>query len=422
MGNVKIRYYVIRRAWKGSRATWGYWVPTKAMRAAGFRIITCGVDGPAAWAKAEKMNAQWDAFRRGETTPAAAEPGMPTKHRARTYPPGSLGEAFARYRRTSSWIEAKKPRTKEDWWRGWDYIEPIFGDVDPATVAMEDLDLWYAGDSQNAEVKGLLGTIGVREAGRAVRIWRALWRAAGTLNRADGKRYCDRVNDPSLSIRCKTAKPRSAIWREGEAVRLVKAAWRMGYRGLAAALAVAWDTMLSPVDVRTLTRAQLHGDEDGPLFQLSRAKTGKPAIGTLGKRTKRLLDAYMAQLPPNLLPSSPIFYTRGGVAGAKGGRPRPPAPYTKDTFGDDFRVIRAAVFPGDLRQIMDFRRSGAVEAKAGAVDPAALADKMANTIDANAELQSTYLPINAKLVRLADAARARGRNVLRDRNGSGSKS
>jgi hypothetical protein len=70
-------------------------------------------------------------------------------------------------------------------------------------------------------------------------------------------------------------------------------------------------------------------------------------------------------------------------------------------------------FPGDHRVVMDFRRSGAVEAAAGQVDPAALAGKMANSIDNNKELQETYLPRHATLVRLADAARSRGRGRLR---------
>ena len=66
------------------------------------------------------------------------------------------------------------------------------------------------------------------------------------------------------------------------------------------------------------------------------------------------------------------------------------------------------------RAILDFRRSGAVEATAGEVNPAALAGKMANTIDSNKALQDTYLPHTATLVRLADAARVRGRGRLRD--------
>jgi hypothetical protein len=49
---------------------------------------------------------------------------------------------------------------------------------------------------------------------------------------------------------------------------------------------------------------------------------------------------------------------------------------------------------------------------------------MANTIDTNKELQSTYLPQNTTLVRLADAARARGRSQLcgAGKNGPGAKS
>jgi hypothetical protein len=58
-------------------------------------------------------------------------------------------------------------------------------------------------------------------------------------------------------------------------------------------------------------------------------------------------------------------------------------------------------------------RDGAVEATAGKVDPAALAGKMANTIDQSKELQAAYLPRNTALVRLADDARIAGRRRLR---------
>lgn len=57
--------------------------------------------------------------------------------------------------------------------------------------------------------------------------------------------------------------------------------------------------------------------------------------------------------------------------------------------------------------------SGAVEATAGMVDLAALAGKIANSIDINRELQRTYQPHNATLVRFADEAFVRGRGKLR---------
>lgn len=409
MGNVKIRYYVTRKAWEGSRATWGYWVPSKKMEAHGFKVVRCGVDGPHAWAIAQLWNERWDIVKKQlrAGAPVATNPAR----LGREYPPGSLGEAFAKFRATNTW-KAKAPRTREGWERGWKYIDPVFGDVDPLTVSLEDLDSWYA---------ALLDSTTVGEAYIAMKYWRALWKVAGTLKRADGKRYCDSKNDPSLGIRRRTPRKRDAIWVYDELRRLVKGAWRMGYKGLAAALATSWDTQFSPVDVRSVTKAKLSGDAQGPVFSLSRAKTGRAAIGTLSWKAERVLLAYLASLPFELHPDSPIFHTRGAGAGPKGGRPRAPAPYTKDTLAKDFRVVRDAAFPGDKRTIMDFRRSGAVEATAGQVDQNALAAKMANSIDSNRDLQATYQPHQKAVVRLADEARARGRTLLREQNGSGSK-
>jgi hypothetical protein len=408
VGKVKIRYYVTHQR----RKKWGYWSPclrrggkATLMAELGFGLVDCGEDGPLAWSIAQSWNARWDlarqAYERGELVPAPAKI-------ERVFPGGSLGEGFARFRGTETY-KKKKERTREDWLRGWKHIETIFGDVDPKTVSLEDVDQWYA---------ALLEKVGVREAHRAMKIWRALWRVVASLRTAVGTKYCERDHDPSLGVRRETPTPRQAIWFEGEAVRLVKRAWRMNYRGLATALAVAWDTMLSPVDVRTLTRAQLSGDADGPLFKLARAKTGKAAIGTLSRRTERLLQAYLAELGKDVHPSAPIFRTPVITTGAKGGKPRAGVPYRADVLGRHFRIVREAEFPRDRRQLLDFRRSGAIEAKAGQVDPAALADKMANSIDSSKFLQSTYLPADARVVRLADEARARGRARLRgDRGG-----
>jgi hypothetical protein len=394
VGKVEIRYYVTRCAWRNSR-TWGYWVPSAKMRAAGFKIVKCGEDGPQAWAIAQQWNQQWDAVKTG-----AAATAPEARKLERVYPSGSLGEAFARFRSTNTWAD-KKPRTREDWERGWKRIEPIFGDVAPATVTLQDLDGWYSFQLERA---------GVREAHRAMKIWRALWRVVATMG------YCSRDQDPSLAIRVKGPKARNAFWVEGEAVRLVKGAWRLGYHGLAAALAVAWDTSLSPIDVVSLTTAKLRytkglGDAKGALFETGRTKTGKSAIGTLSARTVRLLTAYMATLPKGYLPTAPIFRTRGG------GRNQPVG-YSRQFLGEDFRAVRATVLPGERRKIADFRRSGAVEATAGEVDPGALAGKMANSIDQSRDLQETYQPHTATLVRLADAARLKGRGRLRGEGGS----
>jgi hypothetical protein len=366
MGRVKIPYYII----KGGR---GFWNPTAIMKHAGFASVPCGPDGPEAWAIAAVWNERWRAYRHGSSAPRWAV--------------GSLGEAFERFRKTETWAR-KAPKTRQEWDAMWRlHISPYFGDHRPAAATLDRLDKWYA---------LLLRDKGVREAHRAMKIWRALWRVAGAM------KYCDPDKDPSLGIRRKTPTPRSAVWSEGEAVRLVKGAWRMGYHGLAALLAIAWDTQLAPIDCRRLTPSQMARNGRGVTFAVGRAKTGAAALGTLSMRTQRLLAAYIDGLGAEPLPDAPLLRNRSQAA------------YSKETLNKDFAKVRAAVFgTAESRKIMDMRRSGAVEAMAGQVDDAALAAKMANTIDQSRELQRTYLPVDHASVARADEARLRGRARLR---------
>lgn len=419
MGSVKIRYYVTHQ--HPGKPRYGYWSPclkrpnkkTGVMEPTlqaklGFAVVDCGIDGPAAWAMATAWNRKWDEARARHLAGLPSESGGPIE---RVFPPGSIGEGFARFRNSATW-STKAKATQDDWFRGWDYIEPIFGDCDGNTVSFENLDLWYGGDPKNPEIVGLLQSAGVREAHRAMKIWRALWAVLSTMNRDNGDKYVS-GKDPSLGIRRKTPKARNAFYLFDEAHLRVKRAIRMGYYGLAVALAVSWDTMLSPVDVRRLTIKQLKGDDRGSFFNVERAKTGKTAIGTLSRRTYRLLKWYIESLPGELLESAPIIRTPGTAPGPKGGRRWGPRIYSKDMLGKHYRLVRAAEDAADTRKLSDFRRSGAIEVTAGEGSEAALAGKMANSIDSNRELQETYTPKTAALVRLADEARIRGRRRLR---------
>jgi len=389
MGRAKIPYYVVL---KGR----GYWRPAPRMKLLGFRDIRCGPDGPAAWEIASEWNERWQKVRRGETispfeqerrnlSPAEAE-------ELAIYPEGSIGYAFRRYRRTPGAWPNKSPATREDWWRGWRRIKPLFADVDPSTITPELIGQWYERVRKSA---------GLREAHRALKIWRALWKVMAAF------KLCHRGEDPSLAIRNKMPKGRSATFTEGEAVRLVKRAWRMEHRGLACIIAVAWDTQFAPVDCRTLAPKHWFADKQGPFFVKYRQKVQErdedaiQAIGTLSNRTAALIKAYLAGLGSEPLPDAPLFRNKSGTA------------YSKNSLCRSFRKLLAVEFPGDKRKLMDFRRSGAVEAQAGDVDPLALATKMANSINQSKLLQDTYLPKRATAVRLADEARKRGRRELR---------
>jgi hypothetical protein len=376
MGKIKVPYYVVV---KGC----GYWRPKKEMRALGFERIKCGPDGPAAWAIAKTWAIRWEQAKRGDYVPQPANCGQSN----RIYPPGSIGEAFQRFRRTDEWAR-KALRTREEWERVWGRLDPILGDVAPATISMEDM---------RAIRSDIEASISLREAHRVIKVWRALWKVAASM------KFCIRDADPSLGVRNSAPEPRSAFWREGEVVRLAKAAWRAGFRGLAAVIATSWDTQLSPIDVRGLTAAQAVKDARGLAFLRERTKTGRAAAGTLSRRAEAILNAYIAGLGVALLDKAPIFRNRSGH------------PYSKDTLGDDFRAVRAAVFgPDESRTLADFRQSGAIEAAAGGADPSTIAAKMANTLSTSNSLHRTYVPVELTKVRAADYARRAGRTKLRE--------
>jgi hypothetical protein len=384
VSDVKIRHYVV----KHGKA---FWQPTPKMKALGFGSVPCGADGPAAWARAEEWNRRWDQTRTGNApSPAMASAqnlSFENSEGLTVYPTRSLGEAFRKYRRTEEWSR-KAPRTREDWWRGWRRIKPVFGDVDPRTVRLDDVSAWR---------KAIEDTVSLREAHRALKIWRALWKVSAALG------YCTRDDDPSLGVRNSAAPARSAQWSEGEVVRLAKRAWRMGYYGLAAVIGVAWDTQMSPGDVRALRASQMATRGPGTLFFAERGKTGVPVGGLLSARSMRLVGAYLDKVGVTLAGEAYIFRNRSGV------------PYSKDTLGDDFRTVRAAEF-GPLERRMlghDFRRSGAVEAITGEATPAALSHAMGNTLSASNQLFATYVPVTVATINQVAKARRRGRRTLR---------
>jgi hypothetical protein len=368
------------------------------MRRFGFFMIRCGKDGPGAWAIADEWNQKWQAVRKGEAPPPvdASKLSRDEAEAVRRYPPGSIGAAFQAYIRTPEWSARAASARAKVWWPAWFRIRDMWGDVAPDTITFDQMSRWRAA----LEKKHGRGV-----AHKTIRVWRTLWKVLTGMKVA-------RTADPTLGIRNRAPAPRWQRWSEGEAVRLVKAAWRSGYRGLACVIAVAWDTQFSPVDVRTLLERHRAVAGGCLIFDRQvdgRAKTGRAAIGTVSRRTERLVDLYLNQFGTERHPDAVLF------------RNRSCRPYREDTLGDDFAAVRALTFPGDRRRLMDMRRSGVVEAIAGDVGPLGLAAKLANSIERSNTLHKTYAPLDIEAVRSADAARLKGRRKMRAANESGAK-
>jgi len=352
-----------------------YFQPTPELKAMGFEARALGPEGPEARAEAWRLYESWKKAKLTGTTSLE-----------KVYPMRSIGWAFERYRRTDAWKAKMSSTRRKGWEPMWRIIEPIFGDVDPRTVQIEAIEELYA---------IVMERHGKHDAHRLIKIWRALWKVMAAMA------LCERDSDPSKIIRNKAPRGRTETWAPGEIARIAKRAWREGFHGIAALVTVSWDTQFSPVDCRKLTAKERTRDARGEFFDTSRGKTGQAVLGTLTRRSVRVLDAYLGKLCIELHGDAVIFRNRSGKA------------YTADTLGDDFRTVRNLVFPGDKRMLLDIRRSGAVEAVAGEADPASLSAKMGNSIDQNRFLQETYLPRKAATVRLADEARKRGRTIIR---------
>src|SRR6185437_5592233 len=128
-----------------------------------------------------------------------------------------------------------------------------------------------------------------------IKVWRALWKKMAAM------KYCSLDSDPSKSFANTPPIPRDQKWMRREVLKLVQVAWRNEYYGLAALMAVAWDSQLSPVDNRSLTLVQVRGDAVGPFFALERTKTGKAAAATLTPWSQAILIAYLKKFGAELL-------------------------------------------------------------------------------------------------------------------------
>ena len=118
-----------------------------------------------------------------------------------------------------------------------------------------------------------------------------------------------------------------------------------------------------------------------------------------------MVEMYLAEFGAEVLADAPLFRNRSGDR------------YLKNAFAEDFREVRTAEFgPLERRQVLDFRRSGAVEATVGEAQPAHLSHAMGNTLSASNTLFNTYVPVQTATVVKVSEARRKGRRRLRGEN------
>jgi hypothetical protein len=385
---VKLRYTVRKRGKL-------FWQPTPEMRALGFGPKALGDDGPEAQAEALKLYQAWQK--------ANAE-----RFQITTYPPGTFGAYWDRLRgskaKPSQWWSKKAKRTREDYERAWAHIDawrpeagkPTLSRTIVSQITTELCEQFYA---------HLAGTVSPRERWRAIKGLKILLDDAVVRLRLGYASPAGKLVNPQPA-------GRSAIWLGAEILILAGTAQEAGYAGMNLAIRIAWESMFSPVDVWTLPRSALKRDATGWYLERDRTKTAREAFAAISDDLATDMLAYMEAQPFDYTDDTPIIRQRNGHAYR-----------SKDTFGDDFRAVRAKAFPADTRMFLDIRRSANVEADAAGADKKTMGELLANGLADSKFLEETYTPPTVTKAREVALQRVQGRaklagEVMRNRSKS----
>lgn len=134
MARVKIRHFVELPGAQGPRY---FWQPSSALRKAGWRPKRLADDRRAAIHEAEALNAELDAWRRGEA-PAIAAPKVPATIRQ----PGTLGAVIADYK--TSRFYPKNPKTRRAYLQNIAVIEEWAGQAPARAISKQRVEVLYA--------------------------------------------------------------------------------------------------------------------------------------------------------------------------------------------------------------------------------------------------------------------------------------
>jgi hypothetical protein len=366
-----------------------FWQPTPKMQALGFKPKALGPEGPDSIAEAKRLYEAWKIARDSQ--------GVDTR-----YPEGSFGHYVDLYKRTKAWAK-KAVRTREDYDRAWKQINTWRPAPSKPTLSCTVIDR-ITPDLCEAFYEHLAAAVSPSERYRVVKCLKALLEDARVRLRWDYASPADVLRNPQ-------PQGRSAIWLAAEIEDMSAVAAISGFEAMSLAIEVAWETMFSPVDVRTLRPRQMKRDAGGYYFHRARTKTDVEAFGYISEDLAVRLLAYLERQKRAEADDTPIFRTRDFAVGS-GRRPRAIAYRTKDLFAKDFRAVREIVFPGDTRQLMDIRRSANVEADAAGADKKTMGELLANGLADSRFLDQTYTPATVTKARQVAEQRADGRTKL----------
>lgn len=379
--NIAIPYSIVRG---GAR----YW-QLGEQRAAGSPVPAYEALGPEGFPAQRKALGYYDAWK-------AWKAGPEQEDKLGGYPPGSLGAFFTAWKKTEDFRVDKKPRTQDEYQYAWDKrIGPAFGHVLVTKITVSDSETFH---------RRMRKELSPREAWSTLKIWRALLVVMAKK---------DIIPKPPIGNVSNPMPPsRDQFWIEHDVQRLMRACYlaerfskswadKRKYVAMGLAIRMAWDSALSPPDVRTFSITMLKNDREGYYIERPRTKTQKQAQPVISRGLAEALLAYAKDAPFLALPTQPLFRHTQGKVWTHG--------YMAQLFG---KIRKAAFGKAERRQFQDIRRSANLEAEIGGASPEDRAATMANALDKNPALDATYTPPTVAAGRKVRRAREVGRELL----------
>lgn len=364
----RIPYYVVKNGV-------GYWQPPKWAREKPYEMegLRCGPDGPEAREKARDRNAL---MLRLKTTGDVSTIGD-------LWPSGSLGQWYENWRRTPGFTK-RSLGAREEFEQIWPHV--------PVAMKRERIDRIRVVDVERLQI--------ALEGKSAWIRWRTIKKLREIFDAAVAHGFLR--HSPGGTMSNPEPEGRTQIWSAAEVQTLIDKADELGKPDMALAIALSWATMVSPVDVRTLTRSMVFEDRAGLYIERKRSKTGVAILTDLDDHTARRLKAYLNGTPTTIGDAPIIRQENSGKAFKD-----------RHDFARRFATIRKAAFgPDEKRQMRDIRRSANVEADLGGASKDDRATILGNALNKDPKLDRTYTPPTLAKARELRKQREAGREIL----------
>jgi integrase len=331
-----------------------YFQANAAMRKAGIHSEALGAVLHTAVARAEELNAEWDAIRKGEDFVS----GVIT-----------IDRLITMYEQ-SSWYRELAPKTILEVDQATALIRSAFGKY-PVKALRRPHILEFHDKLYNARSLPL--------ANKAVRWLRRVLQFA--VDREI------RPDNPALRLRLAHLPPRQQRWTPEQVQAVIDKAIEMELHGWARGIAIAYDTSQRLSDVLSATWA--HYDGEGITFHQAKVARKKP------------VEIWVSLWPDTIQMLAGVNRTAVTIVTGERGRPITQQAY----FGRRFREICRAAGVSDDLQFRDLRRTAATEVSAGGGRVESLTGHVEGS-----PMAKVYVMKTKEAARSAQAARQRIRN------------